>query len=299
MDPVISIVLPTYNRAKYLQQALDSILAQTEKNWELIIVDDGSTDNTPEIAVEYAARDERIRVISNRENEKLPESLNIGFRQARGVFLTWTSDDNMYKPAALKVMREYLENHSIDMVFAGYDEMDANGRIVCSVSSYRPPAALAFECNVGACFMYTKKIADKVGEYDKNLFCGEDYDYWCRIALAGAVAYLPDNLYIYRRHRDALTTVKQALLSKNTRIIQLKYYEKLLEKYKGGYWRQAKLFYNLYRTGVIKNIPRKYYLSVLILRLLKLLINYFCMFIWDKRTRKNVRSVIRGKLLLP
>ena len=80
---LVSVVLPVYNGERYLREALDSVLAQTYRNWELILVDDGSFDQTPEIAREYEERDSRIRVISQ-ENQKLPRALNKGFSLATG-----------------------------------------------------------------------------------------------------------------------------------------------------------------------------------------------------------------------
>ena len=83
-EPLISIVLPVYNGEKYLRESIDSILAQTMRDWELIVVDDCSKDATPAILAEYAARDRRIRVLRNEENQRLPRSLNIGFAETRG-----------------------------------------------------------------------------------------------------------------------------------------------------------------------------------------------------------------------
>ena len=93
-DPLISIVLPSYNGARYVCESIDSCLRQSYHNWELIIVDDASTDDTPSIIAEYVARDHRIRSIRNAVNRRLPGSLNIGFADASVQFLTWTSDDN-------------------------------------------------------------------------------------------------------------------------------------------------------------------------------------------------------------
>ncbi len=109
--PTVSIVLPCYNGARFLAASLDSILAQTFTDWELIIVNDHSTDASPQIANQYAARDPRIRVIHNETNLKLPASLNVGFGAARAPYLTWTSDDNMAKPDWLSTLVEYLNAH--------------------------------------------------------------------------------------------------------------------------------------------------------------------------------------------
>lgn len=98
MDDLISIVLPIYNGEKYMKQSIDSVINQTYANWELLIVDDGSTDNTAAIAREYAEKDNRIKYYKNPQNMRLPKTLNRGFSLATGDYLTWTSDDNYYYP---------------------------------------------------------------------------------------------------------------------------------------------------------------------------------------------------------
>src|SRR5436190_21740360 len=95
-NPKVSIVLPTYNRAKYLKLSIDSCLIQTFKDFELIIVDDCSKDETPQTIKSYT--DPRIRYHRNESNQRLPRSLNIGFSLAKGEYLTWTSDDNFFLP---------------------------------------------------------------------------------------------------------------------------------------------------------------------------------------------------------
>ena len=108
--PLVSIVLPTYNGYRFLEKSICSILNQSHSNWELIIVDDASTDESPEIIDKYVLADKRIRSIRHETNRKIPAALNTGFTQAEGVYLTWTSDDNCYKPDALVNMVDYLES---------------------------------------------------------------------------------------------------------------------------------------------------------------------------------------------
>ena len=112
-NPKVSIILPTYNGAKYLRESIDSCLSQTHKNIELIIVDDCSTDQTSQIIKPY--QDARIRYIRNEKNMRLPRSLNIGFALATGEYLTWTSDDNQFLPHAIETMLKILrEDKSVD-----------------------------------------------------------------------------------------------------------------------------------------------------------------------------------------
>jgi glycosyltransferase involved in cell wall biosynthesis len=234
--PKISVVLPTYNGERFLAGAIESVIAQTEVDWELIIVNDASTDSTLEIAKRYAEADSRIRIIVNETNKKLPASLNIGFSHARGRYLTWTSDDNLYKPNAFEVMVNYLNiNHMTDFVTANMDIISEDGKVLSQHHSERDilrPRDLILGCNISAAFMYRKTLADKVGDYDFNLFCAEDYDYWCRIVLAGKIDYINDNIYQYRKHRNSLTATKKRIAENNKLLIQEKYLNDFCRKFR-------------------------------------------------------------------
>lgn len=207
--PKVSIVLPSYNGEKYINKSIDSILQQTFTDWELIIVDDCSKDATGRIADAYTERNQRIRVIHNETNQKLPESLNIGFRSAKGEYLTWTSDDNMFLPDAIDEMHKFLEtNDKYPMVVADMDIIDERDVFIKHWPEYDP---LGMYCNdyVGACFMYRRNVLDAVGEYDSHYFCIEDYEYWMRILKHyGSIGHLSQTLYRYREHRESLTATK-------------------------------------------------------------------------------------------
>ena len=174
--PRVSIVLPVYNGSKYIRESLDSIVNQTYKDWELIIVNDCSTDNTLSIVEEYVIKDERIKVINNEENQKLPKSLNIGFRLTKGEYLTWTSDDNMFCEFALQRMVDCLDAKSeYSMVCADYECINSEGKTIDSVTDFDELKLFYRNC-VGACFLYRREVLDYVGEYDPTLFLIEDYD---------------------------------------------------------------------------------------------------------------------------
>ena len=113
--PLISLVLPVYNGARYLPLALDSIFAQSFTDFELIAVDDCSTDATPAILADYAARHPNMRVLTNQANSKLPASLNNGFRAARGRWFSWTSDDNLLHPDTLEQLASEAAGDSADI----------------------------------------------------------------------------------------------------------------------------------------------------------------------------------------
>ncbi|NLF74576.1 MAG: glycosyltransferase [Chloroflexi bacterium] len=205
-DPTVSIVLPTYNGARYLAQAIESCLAQTYTDWELIVVDDASTDETPDLLAAFARRDPRIRAIRHAENRKLPGALNTGFAAARGTYLTWTSDDNLYRPEALAVLVEALEGApEIGVIYADYSEIDEAGRVVDTIT-VRDPQTLVYKSCVGPCFLYRRAVQETVGPYAEDLYLAEDYDFWLRVSAHFKLRPLHQNLYLYRMHGGALTS---------------------------------------------------------------------------------------------
>lgn len=207
---MISVILPTYNRANWLIESVESIMAQDYKDWELIIVDDCSTDNTGEIVKKLIGKDSRIRYIRNDSNKKLPASLNVGMRHAKGEYITWTSDDNTYKSNAFSVMLKVMEGCSaeIGLVFAEFDHIDKNGK---KVGTYKIPNNLNkiyWENIVGCAFLYKRSVIDKIGWYDENKFLIEDYDYWLRIADCFEIKPIRKSIYNSRIHDNSLSTTR-------------------------------------------------------------------------------------------
>ena len=230
--PIVSIVLPSYNGARYIEESMDSVLRQTFPDWELILVNDGSTDRTRDIMEAYAAKVGRIRVIHNDPNQRLPRSLNIGFRQARGKYLTWTSDDNRYLPRAIEVMVQALDaDPAAPMVSAEMECIDESGAVTGGDPVYEDHLIWA-EDLVGACFMYRREALVKVGEYDPAKVYVEDYDYWLRLRVAmGEIKRVPDLLYQYRRHGESLTATKVKEIRRQNARLHLEYQKEILDAY--------------------------------------------------------------------
>jgi len=227
--PRVSIILPVYNGSKYIRESVDSIVNQTFKDWELIIVNDCSTDNTLDIVEEYVLLDERINVISNEVNQKLPRSLNVGFRLAKGDYLTWTSDDNLYNPNAICQMVKYLDENNYEMVCARYDFISEEGEYLRTSEPYINEL-MPVGNRVGACFLYRKRVIEDVGEYDADMFLVEDYDYWLRIYFRyGYIGFLDDTLYKYRIHGDSLTSTRYLEIQKSNARMKIKYLDKIVK----------------------------------------------------------------------
>lgn len=205
-SPKISIVLPVYNREKLLPKAIESCLNQTFKDFELIIIDDCSKDKSFEIAKEYAKQDQRIKVIRNEPNKKLPASLNIAFKEAKGQYFTWTSDDNFLHEDALARMNNVLDNSpDIGLVYTDYTLIDEQGKIGARLYQESPEFLPIRDC-VGACFLYRADIAKRVGGYNENMHLVDDYEYWLRFGLVTKFAHIPESLYFYMVHNQSLTT---------------------------------------------------------------------------------------------
>lgn len=225
MSSLISIVLPVYNGEKYLRESIESVLSQTYSNWELLILDDCSSDESPAIAKEYEAADRRIHYFRNEQNLQLPRNLNRGFSLAQGEYLTWTSDDNRYRPQALERMAAVLDSDpDVQLVFASCRIIDAAGKEVEYLSvSPRSPDWVVGTNSVGACFLYTRLVYQQIGDYDPDLKLVEDFDYWQRICSRFKAVGMEEILYDYRWHDAALTsTMKKELFHQNLEKMLLK-----------------------------------------------------------------------------
>ena len=201
----ISIVLPTFNGEKYLRQSLESCLKQTYRNIEVIIVDDGSTDTTPQIIHSY--EDNRIISIRHDRNRGLPHSINCGFAAATGNYLTWTSDVNYFAEPALEKMLSFLKANNCCFVYCDYYMFDSGNPAELKIMQLPDMHTLNKQNNIGPCFLYSRRVKESIGNYDPDTRLAEDYDYWLRVAKKFTMGHLPAPLYFYRLHATSLTSV--------------------------------------------------------------------------------------------
>ncbi len=218
---LISVVLPVYNGAVYLGEAIESVMAQTEPHWELWIVDDGSCDDSGAIADRYAACDKRIHVI-HQSNQKLPAALNCGFAAAKGEYYTWLSADNRMLPHCLAALSGALRRHSDwDMVFGNEYLIDENGKRIIGHGWFELPPGSGRVCfppatpllntvannTIGAAFLYRAGVDAALGGYSQNLYLLEDYDYFMRVNSLFRIRHIKERapIYEYRFHADSLT----------------------------------------------------------------------------------------------
>lgn len=219
---LVSIVLPVYNQASLLAESIESVLAQTYKRFELIVINDGSTDSV-ETVLERYADNPKVRVYTQ-HNQKLPKALTNGFTYARGEYWTWTSADNLMEPMMLELMVQKLRlQPSVGMVYADYVAIDDRGELLKDPvwRAHNRPSPTTGEVRlprsvrtlntvqdnfIGPCFMYRGWIGRCLGEYDSELGV-EDYDYWMRINAFFTIAHLGKEacLYRYRVHDNSLS----------------------------------------------------------------------------------------------
>ncbi len=261
MDDLVSIVLPVYNGEKYLRESIESVLNQSYQNYELIVVDDCSTDSSPDIVKEYAQKDARVRYFRNPQNLKLPKSLNQGFRLTKGKYLTWTSDDNRYRPNAIEYLVSEIKNNHCDFVFTAFCRIDENGdKIDDIVFDDSAPEMIPARNMVGASFMYTRRVYETIGDYDEELFLTEDFDYWQRIYGHFGAVYKKDIIYDYRLHPAALTGTRKEELYYRALCRTLTKNRKLFGKFsiKQNYFYYQTLSDGMRITGAVNPYAGKY-----------------------------------------
>ena len=227
---LVSIILPSFNGERMIAESLDSLLAQSYHNIEIIAINDGSSDRTGEILEEYAAKDSRIKVY-HQENLKIPKTLSRGMGLARGEFLTWTSIDNRSKSNCIEMLVGSLNrNAGWDMVYANIDIIDEHGEPLVGSDWYArnqvPSGSEHIHLNgdtaelntwpnnhVGAAFLYRARVAWSIGDYSPSRFLVEDYDYWMRVNEVMTLRHtdFDDCVYDYRFHNKSLTSQDKEL----------------------------------------------------------------------------------------
>jgi glycosyltransferase involved in cell wall biosynthesis len=181
--PRVSIVIPCYNGARFLPEAIESCLRQTMRSLEIIVVDDASPDNCAEIAERYAQSDSRITVIRRPQNGGVAEAFNTGFRIARGDIFTRLAQDDVFFDDALHRLAEALESHpKTGLVYGDSIGINEHGKLSSRVSAtLEPESALLFGNRIGLCVAWRRQVWDSIGGFNSEFDAAEDYEYWIRV----------------------------------------------------------------------------------------------------------------------
>lgn len=210
IQPLVSIVLPTKNGERFLARSIESCLEQSWTNFELIVVNDASTDRTEEIIQSFAGNP-KLRHRHSPTPLGLPRALNHGFAASSGELLTWTSDDNFYEKDAIHTLASALERDPrVGLVYSDENWVDEEGQFI-NVHETLHPDYLIECCCPGGSFMYRRSVMEAIGPYAEDSFLAEDYDYWLRIYVSGIpIKRISSVLYNYRKHASALGSLHEA-----------------------------------------------------------------------------------------
>ncbi len=198
--PLASIVIPAYNYARYLDEAVNSVLSQTYPNIELIVLDDGSTDDTHEILKRYANQ----FYWETQENMGQAETLNKGWRMSHGEILAYLSADDVLYPEAVAVSIKSLQaNPSVVLTYCDYDLIDSSSSVLRRANTPDfdySEMIVKFVCPPGPGAFFRRDAFEATGSWDKNLKQVPDYDYWLRLGLQGEFLRIPKPLAGFRVH---------------------------------------------------------------------------------------------------
>jgi len=196
--PMISVIMATFNRAHLLPRAIESVLRQTYPDWELVVVDDGSQDATPDVLADFKSRDARI-ITLRQQNAGLSAARNMGIADACGEFVTFLDSDDEYRPGHLALRAKHmLEHPEVDMVHGGLKIVGGDDTVPdCTRPGERIRIA---DCHVGGTFFIRAELLGRLGGFHKPDF-GNDHDLALRAQALGAhIDRVAWETYIY--HRD-------------------------------------------------------------------------------------------------
>lgn len=206
-QPKVSIIVPTYNRGNFIQEMIESVISQTYDNWELIIVDDGSTDNTAEIITPYISK--KIHYYSL-EHTGRSFARNFGISKSTGEFIAYLDSDDVFLPTKIEKQVKWLIEHSDDaMVYTSALQINDFGEYFpalylaeCSGDIYKKVAMFLPVTITLPSVLIRKEVQDKIGDFDEELDRFEDTDMWRRVSRDYKIHALMEPLLKVRTHQD-------------------------------------------------------------------------------------------------
>jgi len=210
--PLFSIIMPLYNHMAYVEEAVRSVLAQTYPDWELIIVNDGSTDGSEKVAERIAANDGRIRLL-HQANAGCSVARITGLRRATGNWLAYLDSDDLWYPTALADFHEYIESHpSVQFIYGYCHRLNANGTVTELLGPSQGqdgstgPTELFQRMYIShLCVCYRRELLERAGGYDPALPHADDYDLYLRMSQLCSLNPLGKLTGLRRRHRRCLS----------------------------------------------------------------------------------------------
>ncbi|MBR5422137.1 MAG: glycosyltransferase family 2 protein [Lachnospiraceae bacterium] len=218
MEELVSIVIPVHNAEKYLEQTVESVLAQSYKDYELILVDDASSDGSAALMKELAAKDKRIRLLSNEGPHGAAHARNCGIDAAKGRYLAFLDADDLWLPEKLKRTLRFLKKQDASFVFTGYEFGDENAQGTGKV--VHVPSSLDYEHALSRTVIFTSTVLLDMKRLGKKIVHmpdveSEDTACWWQILKSGVSARgLDARLVIYRRPAASLSSNKMVAVKR-------------------------------------------------------------------------------------
>lgn len=233
-EPTVSVIMVAYNAERFVREAIESILNQTYTDFELLIVDDASTDGSPAIFQEYERQDPRVRIYTQPHNSGIANARNIGLQLARGKYIAVMDADDVSLPKRLYKQVTYLESHPETGVLGACAwVVDENGK--CQGSFDYPLTSnliywslFFYDPIINPVVMFRTELARAVGGYRIEYSSLEDYDLWSRLSAITRIENLPDRLLLLRRHGNNITTKKRQFILEKSATISREMFQRLL-----------------------------------------------------------------------
>ncbi len=213
-SPKVSIITPVKDRARFIVEAIESVLANDFNDWEMVIVDNGSVDGTAEVVERYAKRDRRIRLVRT-SGESLAGCLNLALKHSRGWVVAQLDSDDTYTPWAVRTVYEYHREYEVGLAVSYYEVVDEGGKVIPEIPIVKH---LEYSINnllrvggAGALRSYRREALERLGGFDERNFpnFAEDYDLVLRLSERYPVGRIHSVLYRYRRHAESTDATRE------------------------------------------------------------------------------------------
>ncbi len=252
--PNVSVIISTFNRPSLLRQAIESVCSQSFQDWELIVINNGSTDDTAQVISEYVQKDSRISSVFQKRSI-LSRVRALGSRLAKGEYVTYLDDDDYYFPNKLDVQVEFLDKHKdIALVYSYLDLVDENQKIIRVLPE--KPAANYLELIHGNAIqlssaLFRRKCFNQIGSFNTSLDSCDDYEFCLRLTKNFPIAFLPVNVGIYRWHSQNMSHKKVLRIKNEINIYKQIWKESLIQEERTAilrrvleltYWRASDAF---------------------------------------------------------
>lgn len=219
MEALVSIITATYNSEEFIEDTVQSVLNQTYTNWELIIIDDASRDNTFSIISEYAPMHSNIKIFQNGNNQGAAITRNRGIKEAKGDFIAFLDGDDLWKPQKLEKQLKFMLDNNADVSFSSYDLMDESGNFLCKTVKALPKLEYKkfLKCNYigNLTGIYNTKALGKI--YAPDLRKRQDWLLWLKaVKASNKPAFgMEESLALYRVRKNSISSNKFDLLKYN------------------------------------------------------------------------------------